>query len=972
MSEYDPGAIESAWRDRWREAGTYEADPDEPGDPTFITVPYPYPSGGMHIGHARTYTVPDVYARYRRLQGDNVLFPIAWHVTGTPIIGAVERLKKGEEEQLSVLRDTYNVPEETLEDLETPMGFARYFIEEHYKKGMRQLGLSVDWRREFTTNDERYSKFITWQYETLNERGLLEKGLHPVKYCTNEQQPVTTHDILEGEGAEFQEYTLIKFAVDVGGGTAVAPMATLRPETVRGVTNAFVKPSASYVRASVDGETWVVSEQAAEKLRLQEREVAVEETFQGQELVGKRVTNPVTDEEMLLLPATFVDPDNATGVVMSVPAHSPDDYVALQEVKARADELTGYGIDPDEVRAIEPVPILTIEGYGAIPAQDAVEEHGITSQDDPKLADATQELYNREFHQGRLVEAYGEYAGEVVEDVRERFREDYRRRGAFDTMNEFTEEVVCRCGGDVEVAKQETWFLRYNDEEWRAKTKRAIERMDAVPENTREQYTHTVDWLNKWPCIRNYGLGTRLPWDDDFVIEPLSDSTIYMAYYTIAHRLDDIPPAEMDREFFDTLFYGSEAVEDGEVPSTSDSSGDEPRGTDERALELREEWDHWYPVDYRVSANDLISNHLTFFLYHHAELFDEGNWPGGITIMGMGLLEGESMSSSKGHVVLPGEAVDRYGADTVRFFLLNSAEPWQDFDWRADLVESTHDQLRRFYDRAGRVIEDAPEAGETPPVEDRRLIDRWLLSKLQTTVRESTEALEQFETRTASQAAFYGFQEHLRWYRRRADLDRLSARATLREVLEARLRLLAPFVPFMANELHERLTGDPVDDWPAADPDLESEAVEARERLIERLTADVGDILDVTGADPGTIRVYVAADWKREVLERVLETGPDVGAVMGEVMSDPDLRERGDEVNELVRDLVEVVRERDEADLRAILDVDERATYEGASGFLAREFGADVEVYAEDDPDVVDPGGKAGSAQPLRPAVHVE
>ena len=970
MSEYDPAAIESEWRDRWREAGTYEADPEEAGDPTFITVPYPYPSGGMHIGHARTYTVPDVYARYRRLQGDNVLFPIAWHVTGTPIIGAVERLKKGEEEQLSVLRDTYNVPEDTLEDLETPMGFARYFIEEHYKKGMRQLGLSVDWRREFTTNDERYSKFITWQYETLHDRGLLEKGLHPVKYCTNEEQPVTTHDILEGEEAEFQEYTLVKFSTELEGedsearsaseessgeaprDTTVAPMATLRPETVRGVTNAFVNPEATYVRATVDGERWVVSEEAAEKLRLQKREVVVEETLAGEELVGKRVTNPVTDDEVLLLPATFVDPDNATGVVMSVPAHSPDDYVALGEVKERADELTEYGIDPDEVRAIEPVPILTIEGYGEIPAKEAVEEHGITTQGDPALEDATQELYNREFHRGELIDAYGEYAGEVVEDVRERFRDDYRTRGAFDSMYEFTEEVICRCGGVVEVAEQETWFLRYNDEDWKAKTKRAIERMDAIPENTREQYTHTVDWLNEWPCIRNYGLGTRLPWDTDFVIEPLSDSTIYMAYYTFAHRLEDVPPEEMDRAFFDTLFYGPDAVDD----------------PDETALSLREEWDYWYPVDYRVSANDLISNHLTFYLYHHAELFDERNWPGGITIMGMGLLEGEKMSSSKGHVVLPGEAVERYGADTVRFFLLNSAEPWQDFDWRADLVESTHDQLRRFYDRAERVIEEAPDEGDP----ERRPIDRWLRSKLQATVREATAALENFETRTASQAAFYGFEENLRWYRRRADLERPGARATLREVLEARLRLLAPFVPFMTNELHERLTGEPVDAWPEADPDLESEAVEAQERLVERLTADVGDILDVTGTDPETIRVYVAADWKREVLEQVVETGPDVGAVMGEVMSDPDLRERGDEVNALVQDLVEVVRERDESDLHAMLAVDERATYEDASGFLAREFDADVEVYAEDGSDVVDPGGKAGNAQPLRPAVHVE
>jgi len=119
--DYNPREIEEKWQSRWAEEGRYEVDPDD-GEATFVTVPYPYPSGGMHIGHARTYTVPDVWARYRRLQGDNVLFPIAWHVTGTPIVGAVERLKKGEEDQLSVLQDTYNVSDEELAEMETPMG----------------------------------------------------------------------------------------------------------------------------------------------------------------------------------------------------------------------------------------------------------------------------------------------------------------------------------------------------------------------------------------------------------------------------------------------------------------------------------------------------------------------------------------------------------------------------------------------------------------------------------------------------------------------------------------------------------------------------------------------------------------------------------------------------------------------------------------------------------------------------------
>ena len=959
--DYEPQVVESRWRDRWAETGRYEADPGD-GEATFITVPYPYPSGGMHLGHARTYTVPDVYARFRRLQGDNVLFPIAWHVTGTPIVGAVERLKKGDEEQLNSLQNAFGVPKSDLTDLETPMGFARYFIEEadaSYKTGMRSLGLSIDWRREFTTNDDRYSKFITWQYESLADRGLLEKGLHPVKYCTNENNPVTTHDLLEGEEAEFQEYTLIRFR----RGETIVPMATLRPETVRGVTNAFVDPDATYVRATVDDEEWLVSEAASEKFRLQARDVEIRERFEGETLVGETVENPVTGDDVLVLPATFVDADNATGVVMSVPAHSPDDYVALETAKADTERLREHGIDPAVVESIEPVPILEIEGYGEIPARDAVAAAGIESTDDPALHDVTNELYQDEFHSGQLLEGYGQFAGEVVADVREDFRE-HHAGGAFDTMHEFSEEVVCRCGGDVEVAKQDTWFLDYKNEEWKEKTREAVANLDCIPENTREQYTNTIDWLQEWPCIRNYGLGTKLPWDEDFVIEPLSDSTIYMSYYTVAHLLDDVPVEELDRTFFDTLFYGDDAVENGEVPGV-----DESRDPPGKALELREEWTYWYPVDVRCSANDLIRNHLTFFLFHHAELFEKPDWPQGITVMGMGLLEGDKMSSSKGHVVLPGEAIEQYGADTVRFFLLNSAEPWQDYDWRGDLVGDTRNQLEGFWNRAQEVIDlDPPE--ERPALDHT---DEWLLSKLQGTIESATDALERFETRTASQVIFYQFEEHLKWYRRRTDLDRPGARWTRREVLRTRLRLLAPFVPFMANELHEQLTGASAEDagWPDSEETLESLVTEMCEQLVEDATEDIHDIVDVTGTDPETVRLYVAPEWKRDVLETVRETGPDVGAVMGEVMQDDTLREKGDAVNDLVQDLVEFVRERDEDRLDALAAVDERAVYQDAIGFFEREFDATVEVYDAGD-EVIDPADKADQAVPYRPAIHLE
>jgi leucyl-tRNA synthetase len=346
------------------------------------------------------------------------------------------------------------------------------------------------------------------------------------------------------------------------------------------------------------------------------------------------------------------------------------------------------------------------------------------------------------------------------------------------------------------------------------------------------------------------------------------------------------------------------------------------------------------------------------------------------------------MSSSKGHVVLPSDAIEEYGADTVRFFLLNSAEPWQDYDWRSEQVQSTHDQLARFWTRAQDVIETASDGGES----DLNHIDHWLLSKLQGTVRDVTEAMENFETRSASQTAFYSFDEHLKWYRKRADLDRPGAKLTLREVLKTRLRLLAPFVPFMADELHEQLTGDSIDEaaWPEPDPEFESTRTEVEETLVEDLTEDVRDIVDVTDTDPDTVRVYVAADWKRTVLEEVVEsavprtadnssgdepreTGPDVGAVMGKVMQHEELREKGDEVNDLVQELVEFVRERPDDEVEVLTEVDDReqSVYEDARQFFEREFDAEVEVYREGE-EAYDPADKAKNAMPFRPAIHLE
>ena len=190
-STYEPSVIEPKWQRRWADEKLNEPRVDTDRKSFFITVAWPYPSGPMHVGHARTYLVPDIVARYRRMQGYNVLYPMGWHLTGTPIVGAAHRIISGDEPFIAVHKK-FGVTDADLERMHDPKKFALYYARESrvgYRKGMRALGLGIDWTRECTSVDPRYSRMVTWQYLRLREKGLVTTGTHPVKFCPQDNNP---------------------------------------------------------------------------------------------------------------------------------------------------------------------------------------------------------------------------------------------------------------------------------------------------------------------------------------------------------------------------------------------------------------------------------------------------------------------------------------------------------------------------------------------------------------------------------------------------------------------------------------------------------------------------------------------------------------------------------------------------------------------------------------------------------------
>lgn len=953
--------IEEKWQRNWENGKIFEANPDKTKPKFFITFPYPYMNGPLHLGHAFTASRVDAYARFKRMQGYNVLFPWAWHWTGQPLAGASERVAEGDEDFIRGLREIDGVPDDELKKFVDPLYMANYYTDKG-RIAAKRMGFSVDWRREFNTVMPTYQKFIEWQYANLRALGYVTKGTHPVVWCTKDRSPTGDADRQVGEGVTPEEYTLIKFKLDK---ETILPAATFRPETIYGATNIWINPEATYVEAQVDSEKWIISVQAAEKLKEQGRTIKAHRPMKGKALIGKSFENPATKSKLPILPGWFVDPSQATGVVYSVPAHAPYDWLALKDLKDNPKRLKEFSVDPDTVKAIEPISLIRVEGYGDYPAIEIAKQLDVKDQNDPKADEATKQLYKKEFHSGVLKENCREYSGKRVSEVKDILTRDFRTRGIADSMYDLPQQVICRCMTPCIVkVLQDQWFLNYSDLEWKKEAKQALAKMSIYPETAVPWFLSVIDWLKEWACARTTGFGTPLPWGKGWIIETLSDSTIYMAFYTINKHIKqhNIKPEDLTREVFDYIFLGKGDAE--QLATTV--------GIKSSALkEIREEFLYWYPVDLRVSAKELVPNHLTFFIFHHTALFPPEHWPKAIGVNGMLMIESKQMHKSKGNFVTMKKAIEEYGADATRCALLMGAEGMEDPDWRAENAKDIQNKFEAFYSFARSVIED-------PKTDENSHMEKWLMSVLQHRVIEVTENLELMKTRTALETALFEVWNDFRWYSRRRGKANTKA---MYEALKLWLRLLAPFAPHICEELWSQTNEKGFisqAEWPKADENQVDPAAEEQENLIEEIIEDTLNVLRATGIVPKKICYYTAAKWKWKTYVRVLDNSvrgeANMGELMKELAADEDLKNKMKDVARFVPKAVKEASGINEERKRHLLEIktlDERAIIEDAKAFLTERFKAQVEVYDEES-KCYDPKQKAGAAMPYRPAIYIE
>ena len=605
------------------------------------------------------------------------------------------------------------------------------------KQDLNNFGARIDWRRSVVTTDANlyYDAFVRWQMNRLKEIDKVQYGIRYTIYSPKDGQPCMDHDRTEGEGVGPQDYTALKVKVKEWSPKAVEAIqgkipekanvyfvaATLRPETMYGQTCCFVGPKISYGIFKVsEKEFYVVTKRAAWNMafqgtffksdyfpsKIEELPMLVE--LPGSTFVGTLAIAPLSihTQGVRILPMDSVLATKGTGVVTSVPSDSPDDYATVTDLAKKAEY---YGIKKEWAQ-LEIPPIIETPSYGNLTAKFLVEKMKINSPKDAKqLAEAKDLAYKEGYYKGTML--VGDYQGQSVETAKPKVKEALIKSGEAFEYAEPNGHVVSRSADECVVAYLGQWFLNYgeNDPEWRQQVLDHMETdMELYNSETRHGFEKNLYWLNRWACARTYGLGSKLPWDPKFLVESLSDSTIYMAYYAIAHLLHsnnfgtepgllEIKPEQMIDEVWDYVYCRRE-ISDELIKQSGIKKAD---------LEiLRREFEYWYPLDVNISGKDLIPNHLTFFLYIHTALFPKEYWPRGVRANGHLLLNGEKMSKSTGNFMTLNDAVKKFGADACRIALADAGDGVEDANFEETVANQVILRLYNLKEWCEDVIKD--------------------------------------------------------------------------------------------------------------------------------------------------------------------------------------------------------------------------------------------------------------------------
>jgi isoleucyl-tRNA synthetase len=773
---------------------------------------------GAHHVLARVFK--DIYPRYRTMTGYRVPRKAGWDCHGLPVELEVEKqlgiASKDEIEDFGIAEFNQRCRESVFE-----------YVEE-WDKLTERIGFWIDLENPYVTLEDSYIESVWWSLRQLWDKDRLYEGHKVVPYCPRDGTPLSSHEVAQGYKDVEDPSIYVRFPLlgAAEGERESLLVWTTTPWTLPGNEAVAVSPRVDYVRARLDGEVLVVAEALAARVLGEDAEVLGE--IPGAELVGRSYEGPLfdlTDRERgprPVIAGDFVTTEDGTGLVHIAPAFGEDDYRVAAE-------------------------------------------NGIF---DPTRQ---QTLYNPVAPDGRFDARVRGFEGKFVKspEVTRELIDDLDRRGLLfrEQVYEHSYPHCWRCG---------TPLLYYATSSWYIGTAAVKEELLANNETIGWHPDHVKHgrfgkWLENnvdWALSRDRYWGTPLPiWrcrDRECGELACIGSVAELRERSTGGEVPD----DLHRPYIDEVEIACEKCGGPmhRVESVIDTwydSGAMPFAQFHYPFENQAEFEERFPADYICEAQDQTRGWFYTLLAESTLLFDQASFRNCVCL---GLIldgEGQKMSKSKGNVVDPWDVLSAHGADAFRWYCLTTQQPWAGYRFSVDNVGES---VRQFmltlwntysfwvlYANADGV-EPADLEGVADPgaVED---LDRWVMARLQSTIAVVRERMDDFDCTTAGRAIADFVEELSNWYvrlsRRRFWEGDPAALGTLRTCLVAVSEMLAPFTPFLADEIYRNLTGGAAGDFgerpdsvhladfPAVAAEWEdAEVVEAMEAV--RLTVELG------------------------------------------------------------------------------------------------------------------------------------
>jgi leucyl-tRNA synthetase len=788
MADYDFDAIETRWQERWAKARTFEVTEDPHRPKYYCLEMLPYPSGDIHVGHVRNYCITDVVARYKRMRGFNVMHPIGWDALGLPAENAA--IKRGVH------------PEKWTRENIAGM-----------KRQLQRLGFSYPWSRELASCDPEYYHWNQWFFVRMFERGLAYRAKAAVNWCPSCQTVLANEQAEGGEcwrcHSKVEERELDQWFLRI---------TAYQDELLDDMEQLSAWPD----RVLVQQRNWVGRSRGAE------------------------VLFPVEGAEPLRVFTTRIDTIYGATFMVLAPEHPRVDALvagSAEEAKVRAAlaRLRGQDrrarqanlLEKDGVftgrYAVNPfsgerIPIwvgnFVLMGYGtgaimSVPAHDErdfefARKYGLSVR--VVIQPPGQTLDGQ-----TMAEPY-DGPGRVVNS------------GPFDGLD--ADEAIARMTRHAEEKGFGQAATTYRLRDWLISRQRYWGTPIPVVYCEKDGVVPVPD--DQLPVV--------LPSDAPFTGEGGNPLTKVPSFVnTTCPRCGG--PARRETDTMDTFVDSSWYFYRYLSPRKSDGPFDTGA--------VR----YWFPIDLYVGGIEHAILHLVYSRFWTKMMRDLGLVTFDEPVVrlfpqGMVHKDGDVMSKSKGNTVAPDDIIGRYGADTLRLYILNVASPEDPLEWSDENIAGVHRFLQRVWRLVDRHAEGFASDVRAPLPAEPSEAARALRRKVHQTILKVTEDVEERIKLNTAVSALIELVNEL--YRLEGEVESGPQRPVLREALETLVLLLGPFAPHMAEELWMRLGRrfSVVDrPWPVGDPALAREeevelAVQVNGKVRERITVPVGTVED--------------------------------------------------------------------------------------------------------------------------------